>query len=552
MEQTKKRFVDYFENTVRTCWDAPALNDFDSPTTFTYGQVAEQIARIHLLFERVGIQKGDKIALCGRNSSMWAINFLAITTYGAVSVAVLAEFDKGSIHTLVNHSDAKLLLAGPLVWTQIDANEMPNLKAILCIEDMKLLHANDAHFAENYDKWQADFEAKYPNGFSIADVHFERHASTDPMLINYTSGSTGTPKGVVLQWRSIDSNIQFSQENIPNSPADTLLSMLPMAHMFGLVIEVLYQLAGGTHITVLNKVPSPAVLMKALSDVKPYMLLTVPLVIEKIFKAKIFPVIHRPIMRVLWYLPGTRKIIRRKVYEQLMAAFGGHLRYLIIGGAALNHEVETCLKSIGFPFSVGYGMTECGPLISYTEWHSFKKRTCGQAVDRVEIRIDSENPQKTVGEIQVRGDNLMLGYYKNDEATKAIFTPDGWMRTGDLGLLDKQGNLIIRGRSKNMILGASGQNIYPEEIEDKLNNLPYVIESVVVARENGKLTALVFADTERLKRELPDETIEQVMEANRLQLNRLVPVYCRLNTIELVDREFEKTPKRSIKRYLYK
>lgn len=545
-----KRFLDYFENSITTNWNSPALNDYDGTTAFTYGEMAEKIARLHVLFEQVGLQKGDKIALCGRNSSMWAVDFLAVTSYGCVAVAILSDFDSEGIQALVNHSDAKLLLAGPLVWEQLNPNSMPNLIGILAIEELVILKSNKEQFEQGFNNWNSAFETKYPQGYSSNDVHFERFDSELPVLINYTSGSTGSPKGVMLNWRSIDSNIDFSQRTIPNNSSDNLLSMLPMAHMFGLAIEILYQVAGGTHVTVLNKTPSPAVLMKALSEVKPYMMLTVPLVIEKIFKAKIFPAIHKPLVRILWYTPGINRLIHKKVYDQLMNAFGGKLRYLIIGGAALNHEVEKCLKTIKFPFCVGYGMTECAPLICYEDWTKFKLRTCGKAVDGIEIRIDSANPQQEVGEILVRGDNVMMGYYKNQKATDAAFTADGWMRTGDLGVLDKEGHLSIRGRSKSMILGPSGQNIYPEEIEGKVNNLPYVIESVVVERE-GKLVALVFADTDKMKQELQGKTSEEVMEELRTRVNKLLPLFCRLSKLELVDKEFEKTPKRSIKRYLY-
>ena len=545
-----KRFLDYFEDSIKTNWNAPALNDYDGTTAFTYGEMAEKIARLHVLFEQIGLKKGDKIALCGRNSSMWAIDFLAVTSYGGVAVAILSDFDSEGIQALVNHSDAKLLLVGPLVWEQLNPESMPNLIGILAIEELVILKSNQEQFEQGFNNWNSAFEAKYPQGYSSNDVHFERFDSEFPVLINYTSGSTGSPKGVMLNWRSIDSNIDFSQRTIPNNSSDNLLSMLPMAHMFGLAIEILYQVAGGTHVTVLNKTPSPAVLMKALSEVKPYMMLTVPLVIEKIFKAKIFPAIHKPLVRILWYTPGINRLIHKKVYDQLMNAFGGHLRYLIIGGAALNHEVEKCLKTIKFPFCVGYGMTECAPLICYEDWTKFKLRTCGKAVDGIEIRIDSANPQREVGEILVRGDNVMMGYYKNQEATDAAFTADGWMRTGDLGVIDADGHLSIRGRSKSMILGPSGQNIYPEEIEGKVNNLPYVIESVVVERE-GKLVALVYADTDKMKQELPGKTSDEVMEELRVRVNKLLPLFCRLSKLELVDKEFEKTPKRSIKRYLY-
>lgn len=545
-----KRFLDYFEESLKKNWSAPSMNDFDGSLSFTYGKMAEKIARLHVLFEQVGLKEGDKIALCGRNSSMWAINFLAVTSYGCVAVAILSDFDSEGIQALINHSDAKLLLVGPIVWEGLKPDSMPNLEGILSIESLELLKSNKSNFEKGFNAWETAFASKYPNGFTSADVKFKRFDSESPVLINYTSGSTGSPKGVMLSWRSIDSNIHFSQEKIPNSSADTLLSMLPMAHMFGLAIEILYQVAGGTRVTVLNKTPSPAVLMKALSDVKPYMMLTVPLVIEKIFKAKIFPAIHKPLVRVLWYIPGINRMIHKKVYAQLMNAFGGNLRYLIIGGAALNSTVEKCLRTIKFPFTVGYGMTECGPLISYEYWTKFKLRSCGKAVDRVEIRIDSEDPQRKVGEILVRGDNVMLGYYKNEEATKAAFTADGWMRTGDLGVLDAEGNLSIRGRSKSMILGPSGQNIYPEEIEGKINNMPYVVESVVVERE-GKLVALVYADIEKMKQELPTQTPAEVMEDVRVRVNKILPVFCRLSKFELVEKEFEKTPKRSIKRYLY-
>lgn len=545
-----KRFLDYFEDSIKTNWNAPALNDYDGTTAFTYGEMAEKIARLHVLFEQIGLKKGDKIALCGRNSSMWAIDFLAVTSYGGVAVAILSDFDSEGIQALVNHSDAKLLLAGPLVWEQLNPELMPNLIGILAIEELVILKSNQEQFEHGFNNWNSAFEVKYPQGYSSNDVHFERFDSELPVLINYTSGSTGSPKGVMLNWRSIDSNIDFSQRTIPNNSSDNLLSMLPMAHMFGLAIEILYQVAGGTHVTVLNKTPSPAVLMKALSEVKPYMMLTVPLVIEKIFKAKIFPAIHKPLVRILWYTPGINRLIHKKVYDQLMNAFGGHLRYLIIGGAALNHEVEKCLKTIKFPFCVGYGMTECAPLICYEDWTKFKLRTCGKAVDGIEIRIDSANPQREVGEILVRGDNVMMGYYKNQKATDAAFTADGWMRTGDLGVIDADGHLSIRGRSKSMILGPSGQNIYPEEIEGKVNNLPYVIESVVVERE-GKLVALVYADTDKMKQELLGKTSDEVMEELRVRVNKLLPLFCRLSKLELVDKEFEKTPKRSIKRYLY-
>ena len=551
MEQERKHFLDYFEKSIQTNWNAPAFDDYGSDVAFTYGEMAEKIARLHVMFENLGLQKGDKIALCGRNSSLWAINYLATITYGCVAVSILADFSTESVQALVNHSDAKLFLVGPVVWKTLTPSAMPNLIAIVSIEDSSLLESRSEQTTAAFNACEAAYSAKYPNGLKPELVKYERFTPETPMLINYTSGSTGDPKGVVLSRRSIDSNMQFSQEKIPNSSADRLLSMLPMAHMFGLAIEVMYQVAGGTHVTVLNKTPSPAILMKALSDVHPYMMLVVPLVIEKVFKSKIFPIIHKPFVRILWHTPSINRLLHKKVYEQLMSAFGGELRHLIIGGAALNREVEKCLKAIKFPFTVGYGMTECAPLICYTHWQDFKLRSCGKPVDRLEVRIDSENPYRKVGEILVKGDNVMLGYYKNEAATKAIFTEDGWMRTGDLGVIDKQGNLFIRGRSKSMILGPSGQNIYPEEIEGKLNNMPYVVESLIVDR-GGKLTALVYVDAEQLRKEMPHKSIETFLEETRQRVNRLLPVFCRISAMEQVAKEFEKTPKRSIKRFLYK
>lgn len=547
----RKHFLDYFENSIRKNWDAPSFDDYGSDVAFTYGEMADKIAHIHAMFESLGLQQGDKVALCGRNSSLWAINYLATISYGCVAVSILCDFSTESIEALVNHSDSKLFLVGPVVWKNITPANMPNLQAIISIEDSTRLYSANDEVAKSFDRREEIYKTHFPEGLKPELVKYPRFSPETPMLINYTSGSTGDPKGVVLSWRSIDSNMQFSQERIPNSPDDRLLSMLPMAHMFGLAIEVMYQVAGGTHITVLNKTPSPAVLMKALSDVHPYMMLVVPLVIEKVFKSKIFPVIHKPFIRVLWHTPGINCILHKKVYEQLMNAFGGNLRYLIIGGAALNHEVENALKAIHFPFTVGYGMTECGPLVCYEDWPKFKHRSCGKPVDRLEVRIDSENPQRKVGEILVKGDNVMLGYYKNETATKAIFTADGWMRTGDLGVMDKQGNLSIRGRSKSMILGPSGQNIYPEEIEGKLNNMPCVVESLIVDRD-GKLTALTFVDEEQLKKTQPGKSVTEFLEETRQRVNKLLPAFCRIAAMEQVTKEFEKTPKRSIKRFMYK
>lgn len=546
-----KHFFSYLENTISRNWNAPALSDYDGHLNLSYGEMAGQIARLHILFKEMGLQKGDKIALCGRNSTHWAVSFLAITTYEAVGVSILPDFHPESIQTLVNHSDAKLLMIGHSIWNQLDAHAMPELRSVMTIDEFQLVYNRTEGFEKVYSQWNDLFTRAYPQGFHAGNAVYPKNNLDELALINYTSGTTSAPKGVMLTYRNLSSNIQFGQETIPNKTGWKMLSMLPLAHMFGLTFEFLYQLAGGCHVYFLSKTPSPQVLMKAFAEVKPYMILTVPLVIEKIFKKSVFPVIQKPLMQLLWYTPGIRLLLRKAVYNKLMKAFGGNLLYLIVGGAALNNKVENCLKAIKFPYTVGYGMTECAPIIGYNGWKKFKKESCGKIADRMEIKIDSSNPRREVGEILVRGENVMMGYYKNPEATSAVLAKDGWMHTGDLGLVDKQGHIFIKGRSKSMILGSSGQNIYPEEIEDKLNTLPLVVESVVLERDEH-LVALVYPDYEEAKRSHRDEkSIKDLMEQNRLKLNRLLPNFCRVLKIELVKKEFEKTPKRSIKRFLY-
>lgn len=545
-------FLSYLERSVKNNWDCPALSDYDGDITLSYGEMATQVARLHILFEQCGLQRGDKIALCGRNTAHWAVCFLAATTYEGVAVSILADFQPESIHTLVNHSNAKFLFVGDIVWHSLDAAQMPKLKGIVSMHNFELLTTTSDNLKKGYAKWDSLFAKKYPNGLTAEQISYPTDNLPLPAVINYTSGTTSDPKGVVLSYRSISSNVQFGQDRIPNHAGWSMISMLPLAHMFGLTFEFLYQLAGGCHVYFLSKTPSPQILMKAFAEVHPYMILTVPLVIEKIFKKMVFPVIHKPIMRVLWYIPGINTIIKNKIREKLLTAFGDNLNYLIIGGAALNHEVEKCLKSIRFPYTVGYGMTECAPILGYEDYTNFKIRSCGKIVHRMEVRIDSNDPQNIVGEIQVRGANVMDQYYRNPEATAAIFTKDGWMRTGDLGLLDAEGNIFIRGRIKNVIVGASGQNIYPEEIEDKLNNMPHIIESVVVEREN-KLVALIYPDMESLKQEstATNKSIEDITENIKVRVNRLLPSFCRISKLEFVEKEFEKTPKRSIKRFMY-
>jgi len=527
-------------------WNEPALTDYEGAYHYTYGELAERVRRMQLLFDALGILPGDKIAICGRNSSNWVVAYLSIAAARCVAVSILPDFTSESIHELVNHSEAKLMFVGPWVRGRIDLNAMPQVETFIAIEDLSIMQSKTEIDASALDK---QFLKLYPNGYSEKDVHLPMDNMDEVALINYTSGSTGSPKGVMLTHKNLSSNVEFGQANIPNRPGLTYVSMLPLAHMFGLMFECLYQLAGGTHVYFVTRSLTPALMLKAFHDVQPYMVLTVPLVIEKIFKKKIFPTIQKPIAKIAWYTPGISWAIRHKVYQALMQAFGGKLQFLIIGGAALNEDVERCLRQIRFPYTCGYGMTECAPLVCYEVWKKYKFKSCGKVIDRTELKVDSENPKKTPGEILVRGAGVMRGYYKNLQATDNAFTDDGWLRTGDIGVIDRKGNVFLRGRSKNMILGASGQNIYPEEIEDKLNSLEGVVESVVIERE-GKLVGLVFPEMQQIEDNIAQ--IEQLMQENLQKLNKLLPGYSKVSDIEIVEKEFEKTPKKSIKRFLYK
>jgi len=543
-----KHFFEYYNNTILNHWDASAISDFDGEKEYTYGQMATEITRLQLLLNALGIRRGDKVAICSRNCANWAISFLSICANRGVVVSIMDAFTGEGVENLVNHSDAKALFVGQSVWTKVDIKKMPNLSVVLSVENFSLLFAKTDELTAIYDKKDQLFQVAYPNGYTRQDVDFPTDNLDDLMIINYTSGTSSEPKGVMLTYRNISANVQYSQETIPNSVGDNEVCMLPLSHMFGLVIEFIYQVAGGCHVHFLSKTPTPSVLLKAFKEVKPYMILTVPLVLEKIFKAKIFPALEKPVVKFLWNTPLLCKIVEKKIYEQLMEAFGGNLRWLITGGAAINQDVESVFRRIKFPFVVGYGMTECGPLICYDHPQNEVLGCCGKVVTRNELKINSEDPQHTVGEILVRGEHVMLGYYKNEEATNAAIDKNGWLHTGDLGVMDSEGRLFIKGRSKAMILSSNGQNVYPEEIEDKLNNLPAVVESVVVGRK-GKIVALVFPDTEYLKKN--NLSVEQQMADNLIALNKKLPQYEQVAKIELVDKEFEKTPKRSIRRFLY-
>ena len=546
-----KHYLSYLLDTMNRRWDNLALADLDGENRYTYSELASEIEKLHVTWRECGIKEGDKIALCGRNCANWGLLFLAVESYKAVVVSILPDFTGEGIHSLVNHSEAVLLYVGPNVKKKINTKEMKGLKATIFMDDMTIVDADDK-FRKAYEGADEAFKKAFPEGVKLSDVHYPTDNDNELAVINYTSGSTGNPKGVMLTHLNLSGNVEFAAKRIPHKPGDTVLSMLPIAHMFGLMFEFLYQVCEGAETYFLTQAPTPTVLMKAFAQVKPFMILTVPLVVEKIIKKGVLPKISSPMMKVLWKTPGINRIIRGKVKEGLDKTFGGRLRYLIIGGAALNGEVEQVLHDIKFQYCVGYGMTECAPLISYEDWWAYKFHSCGKDLPQCRVRIDSEDPIHKDGEIQVKGINVMKGYYKNDEATKAVFTEDGWMRTGDLGVLDKDGNIFIHGRSKNMILGPSGQNIYPEELEDKLNSLPCVVESIVVDRDH-KLVALVYPDTSADgKKLLGNKSLTQQMEENRVAANKDLPAYSQISSIELVASEFEKTPKRSIKRYLYK
>ena len=550
-----KHYLQYLTEVMEHQWNDLALSDYNENHEYTFGELAVEILRLHVLFEQLGLKRGDKIALCGRNCANWAVAYLAIAAYEGVCVSILQDFTAVDIAHLLEHSDSELLFVGPYVWKDLQNQPLPpKIKAALSLEDWRPLYERKDSKKEKAvhvltaEEWQEAFQAKYPRAIEPEDVYF----SADPevlSLINYTSGSTGSPKGVMLNGRSLSNNVEIGMKILPVEPGQRLVSMLPLAHMFGQVCELLYPLCSGTHIYFLTKSPTPSILLKAMKEVQPYLVVTVPLVIEKIYKKNLDPTLSKWAIRTFWHMPPISSILHARVKSALKNAFGGKLRYFICGGAAMNPVVEKCLMDIHFPLSIGYGMTECGPLIGGNPPKYFKARSGGAPVMNMEVKIDEPN-QAGIGEILVKGENVMLGYYKNPDATNATFTPDGWLRTGDLGRLDRKQNIYIKGRNKTMFLGASGQNIYPEEIEDKLNNQEAVGESLIVERE-GKLIALVFPDETLTKRMTKDEILH-IMRANLEKLNHLIPSYSKVADIEVQDKPFEKTPKRSIKRFLYK
>ncbi len=542
--------VNYIEDSIKNNWERQALTDFNG-VSFQYRDIARKVAKLHILFENAKIKKGDKIAICGKNSSQWVVAFIASVTYGAVTVPILHEFKADNIHHLVAHSESKLLFIEDVIWENLDPEYMPDLQGVIRIGDFSLLMSRDNELTTAREHLNELFGKKYPERFTSEDVVYYKPDPEDVMLINYTSGSTGFSKGVMLRYSSIWSNIRYCLDWIKFlDPGDSIVCMLPLAHMYGLVIEMLYPFVKGCHLFFLTRVPSPRVILEAFATVKPKLIITVPLIIEKIVKTKIFPKLETPTMKVLLRLPIIDDHILSKIKSGLIEAFGGNVREIIVGGAGLNQEVEEFLMRIGFPITAGYGMTECGPLIAYSSASDHRLRSCGRCVDRMSCKINSQDPENVPGELLVKGMNVMKGYFKNPEATESVFNDDGWMNTGDLCNMDSDGFIYIRGRNKNMILGPSGQNIYPEEIEQKLNNLPYVAESIVVEK-SGKLVALAYPDIELATKEGVIDNIEKVMDENINELNKELPAYSQITKAIIYYQEFEKTPKRSIKRYLY-
>lgn len=547
----ENRFLGLIETSIKNHWDLPAFSDYEGHT-YHYKDVARRIEKFHIILEHAGIKKGDKVALVGRNSSNWAICFFGILAYGAVAVPILHDFKPDNIHHIVNHSESKAVLAANSNWENMNDAKMPDVKLFMMLDNFSVIKSKNKETFTVRERINEYFGKKYPRSFTSADVKYHVEKPEELAVLNYTSGTTSFSKGVMIPYRSLWSNTQYAYDNIPFIHAgDNFVCMLPMAHMYGLAFEILNGINKGCHIHFLTRTPSPRIIAESFMNIKPTLILAVPLIIEKIIKSKVFPELEKPLTRFLLKVPFIEKKLLEIVAAKLTASFGGNFKQIVIGGAGLNKDVENFLRSINFPYTVGYGMTECGPLIAYEQWDTYKAGSCGRVVDRMEAKIDSEDPVNAVGEILVRGTNVMLGYYKNPEATKSSFTKDGWLRTGDLGTIDEDGFIFIKGRSKTMILGPSGQNIYPEEIEQQLNNMAYVAESLIVS-QNGKLVALIYPDWEQVdKQGIDHNKIEILMQENIKDLNELLPGYSKISGIKMYQEEFEKTPKRSIKRYLY-
>ncbi len=547
----KENFIEYIENSIKGNWDLPALTDYKG-NSFYYKDVARKISRIHIMFEQCDVKKGDKIALLGKNSANWAMTYLSIVSYGAVVVPILPDFHSNDMHHIVNHSDSVILFVDDHIWENIDENAMPDLRAIISITNFEILNeANKEKVQENLHKLDEIYNKKYNGGITREQFQVE-HIPNDKLgVINYTSGTTGFSKGVMIPLNSLAANVRFARHNLPLKEADNIVSFLPLAHTYGCAFEFLWPFSKGCHIHFLTKTPSPKIIINAFKEVKPTVVIAVPLILEKIYKKQLLPVLNKRHMKVLMNIPLLDKKIYQKVNKKLTDAFGGNFQEIVIGGAPLSAEVEKFLRKINFNYTVGYGMTECGPLISYANWDKTKYGSSGKLVDTLEIKIDSEDQYNEVGEIMVRGENVMYGYYKNKKDTEKALNKDGWLHTGDLGVIDDENFVFIKGRSKSLILGPSGENIYPEEIESKLNNLPYVQESIILDKKN-KLIALVYPDYEMAdQEEINENGLEEIMKENKKLLNQDLPKFKQVSEIRLYPSEFEKTPKKSIKRYLY-
>jgi long-chain acyl-CoA synthetase len=546
-------FNSFIEKSVINNWDLDALTDYKG-VTLQYHDVARKIEKLHIMFENSGVKKGDKIALCGRNSASWAVAFLATLTYGAVAVPILHEFTPDQIHNIVNHSEAKLLFVGDVVATQIDPAKMQGLEGIIYIPDYSLVISRTDKLTYAREHLNEMFGKKYPKYFRRNHIHYYIEENPDELaMINYTSGTSGFSKGVMIPYRALWGNLDFAFKVLGKKlkAGDNTISILPMAHMYGMAFEFIFEFVNGCHIYYLTRIPSPAIVAQAFADVKPALIIAVPLIIEKIIRKKVFPKIQNNRMRLLMNMPVISKKVKQKICEQVYEAFGGNFYEIIIGGAAFNQEIESFLKSIDFPYTVGYGSTECAPIMAYDDWHDHVLGSCGQAAYHMDVKVLSQNPHEIPGEIVARGINVMLGYYKNAELTKETIDEAGWYHTGDLGIIDDDGHIFIKGRSKNMLLGSSGQNIYPEEIEDKLNSMAMVNESIIIQKDD-KLIGLVHPDCDEVKDlGLTQNDLENIMEQNRQELNAILPSYSKISSIVIQEEEFAKTPKKSIKRYLY-
>ncbi|MDD2799706.1 MAG: AMP-binding protein [Bacteroidales bacterium] len=547
-----RNFVQLYETSFKENWELNALTDYSETDTFTYGEVAEQIARIHIVFKKLGVRKGDKISLIGKNNTKWCIAYMSVVTYGAVIVPILQEFNPNDMHHIVNHSDSVLLFASDQIWENLEEDKLEHIRIVFSLTDFRCLHQRDGENIREFMKTlDSQFNKLYPEGYKKEHVKFQEVPNKEIILINYTSGTTGFSKGVMLTGNNLAGNVTFGVDTKLHFRGSRCVSFLPLAHAYGCSFDFLTPMAAGSHIHLLGKIPSPKILLKAFEEVKPSLICSVPLILEKIYRKQIVPKLSKTSIRWALSIPFVEGKIYSKIRNTLVEAFGGEFSQIVIGGAPLNKEVEEFLKKIKFPFSIGYGMTECGPLISFTAHPQFIVQSAGQILKGMEVRIESEDPFNIPGEILVRGEHVMVGYYKNEEATKAVLDDEGWLHTGDMGTINEDNHIFIRGRSKSMILGASGQNIYPEEIEAKLNNLPCVMESLIIEK-NGKLVALVYPDYETLDSMGVDMAdLPTMMEENRTTLNKIVAPYESVSSIQLYPTEFEKTPKRSIKRFLY-